>query len=383
MPVRLLVYLIIVATNMHHVTTLGHVFSVAPMMKHTHRHFIHFWQTALNPDAKLYSEMISAHSIVDAEKYGVPIDKIIGYSDVIIPPILQLGGRCPVALSHAAKIAYARGYQSINLNCGCPSNAVASQNMMGAALMREPLHTALSIHSICSAVPNAEVSVKCRIGVDEMDSYENLHFFISSISDAGATLIQLHARKALLDHSPLSNRDIPPLRYDIVYQIARDFPNLRVELNGGVDSFEAMNEHLSHCPDLAGVMIGRACINHPYSFSNAQITKRSRGDMLHTYIDYCSSLPPSSSSAEVERIISPVFSLFAGEEGNGKFRRSLAKMLSNGVTNPTVLLRQAVKDVPLSVQQSLTYRPIAEIWAESPWLSKSPKRSGPMRAQIS
>jgi tRNA-dihydrouridine synthase len=184
-----------------------------------------------------------------------------------------MGGRDPGELAQATDIAVREyGFLHVNLNCGCPSKSVSQEHRTGAYMMIDRENTMRCLEAMKEAAAvagGAEISVKCRIGVDDVDSYEDLASFVRDVRSAGVTRLQLHARKALLDGvGTMGNRHVPPLRHDVVHSIARDFPNLMIELNGGILSSAEGLQCLRTCPELHGVMCGRAAINHPFSFAN-------------------------------------------------------------------------------------------------------------------
>lgn len=228
-------------------------FSVAPMLDWTTRH-CRVFHRLLSKEALLYTEMITTGAILHA-KY----DHLI-YSDLEHPVVLQLGGSNPAELQSCAKIIAERGYDQINLNVGCPSDRVQN-GKFGACLMAEPELVADCVSAMKSVV-NIPVTVKTRIGIDNQDSYEFLTNFISTIQErSGCDEFIIHARKAWLSGlSPKENRDIPPLDYQRVYQLKRDFPELYISINGGINDLQTAHEQLNH---VDGVMLGRAVYQNP------------------------------------------------------------------------------------------------------------------------
>ncbi len=229
-------------------------FSVAPMMDWTDRHCRYFHRQFTNKSL-LYTEMIAAAALVKGKSYH-----LLDYSKEEHPVALQLGGSDPVQLAEAASIGESFGYDEINLNVGCPSDRVQS-GAFGAVLMQNPKLVA----ECCAAMTKStsiDVTVKCRIGVDDQDPEQMLPEFLSHISDSGIGRIIIHARKAILKGlSPKENRDIPPLNYEIVFKMKEKFPNLHITLNGGVTSLNTANELLKRGID--GVMIGRSAYQQP------------------------------------------------------------------------------------------------------------------------
>ena len=229
-------------------------FSVAPMMDWTDRHCRYFHRK-FTKRALLYTEMIAAAALVQGKAYH-----LLDYSEEEHPVALQLGGSDPIQLAEAASIGQSRGYDEINLNVGCPSDRVQSGSF-GAVLMKNPKLVA----SCCEAMKKStsvDITVKCRIGVDDQDPEQILPEFLNHISNSGIIRVIIHARKAVLKGlSPKENRDIPPLDHELVFRMKEKFPNLHISLNGGVTSLSAANELLTKGID--GVMIGRSAYLQP------------------------------------------------------------------------------------------------------------------------
>ena len=227
--------------------------SVAPMMDWTDRH-CRVFHRAIAPDAFLFTEMVTAEAILHGN-----LDRLLGHDAGDQPVALQLGGSQPDRLAAATKIAADWGYQEINLNVGCPSDRVQS-GRFGACLMAEPELVADCV-SAMQAVTDLPVTVKCRIGIDDMDEEAGLDQFVDQVSAAGVSIFYLHARKAWLNGlSPKENRDIPPLNYDRARRLAQRRSDLAVHLNGGVID---MATALSEGADFAGVMLGRVAYKNP------------------------------------------------------------------------------------------------------------------------
>lgn len=229
-------------------------FSVAPMMDWTDRHCRYFLRL-ISPSIQLYTEMVTAQAIRHGDR-----EHLLGFDSKERFVALQLGGSDPVMLAESARIGEVYGYDEINLNVGCPSPRVSS-GRFGACLMHEPQLVAECVTAMREAV-KIPVTVKCRIGVDERDRYDELVQFIETISKAGCQKFIVHARKAWLSGlSPKENREIPPLKYDVVRQVKADFPNLKIILNGGLKSIAAIKTELDA---VDGVMIGRAAYHDPW-----------------------------------------------------------------------------------------------------------------------
>ena len=228
--------------------------SVAPMLDWTDRHYRHFVRP-IAPRTRLYSEMVVAEAILRGDP-----SRLLGYSAQEHPLALQLGGSDPARLAAAAGIGEAYGYDEINLNVGCPSERVQNATF-GACLMAQPQRVAECIAAMRAAV-RLPVTVKCRIGIDDQDQYEFLRTFIDTVAGAGCGHFIIHARKAILTGlTPRQNRDIPPLRYEVVYRLKQERPDLTIILNGGVRS---VAEASVHCAATDGVMVGREAYHNPY-----------------------------------------------------------------------------------------------------------------------
>ncbi|KJG19887.1 tRNA-dihydrouridine synthase A [Photobacterium iliopiscarium] len=229
-------------------------FSVAPMLDWTDRHCRYFHRL-MSKEALLYTEMVTTGAIIHGK------GDFLAYNEEEHPLALQLGGSNPVDLARCAKLAADRGYDEINLNVGCPSDRVQN-GMFGACLMGEAELVAQCVAAM-REVADIPVTVKTRIGIDEQDSYEFLSYFVGTVSEkGGCDNFIIHARKAWLKGlSPKENREVPPLDYPRVYQLKQDFPQLTMAINGGIKTFEEMEQHLQH---LDGVMVGREAYQSPY-----------------------------------------------------------------------------------------------------------------------
>ena len=227
-------------------------FSVAPMLDWTTRHCRYFHRQ-FSQHALLYTEMVTSQAIIHAKYDHLAFDLAEN------PVAIQLGGSDPEQLRHCTKLAEERGYVEINLNVGCPSDRVQN-GMFGACLMAKANLVADCVSAMQSAV-KIPVTVKTRIGIDELDSYEFLCDFVEKVKNTGCRELIVHARKAWLSGlSPKENREIPPLDYERVYQLKRDFPDLFISINGGIKTVEEMKAHLHH---VDGVMVGREAYQNP------------------------------------------------------------------------------------------------------------------------
>ncbi|GMH70010.1 hypothetical protein TL16_g05301 [Triparma laevis f. inornata] len=282
--------------------------SLAPMMEYTDRHFRHLCRL-ISPEMELWSEMVTANAIVNTKENEDYQRRFLQQSPLENPTILQLGGSDPSSLALACKIAvtsqsWSGNWNGINLNCGCPSDKVSLKGCFGARLMESPKLVGECIAAMSEAIEDTphnipEISVKCRIGVDDNDSYSDLTNFIDSVTAVSPVkTFQIHARKAVLDgtFSPVDNRTIPPLKYSFVYDLCRDYPGLNFHLNGGVmsltsvyDIFEESNEKLK------GVMVGRSIVSQPWYWSNLDYVLfgkypengvDTRGDLVMKYAEH-------------------------------------------------------------------------------------------------
>jgi tRNA-dihydrouridine synthase A len=297
--------------------------SVAPMMDCTDRH-CRFFLRLLAPDVRLYTEMITAQAIINGDR-----DRLLGYHPSEKPLSLQLGGNQPNELAKAVTVAAAYGYDEYNLNIGCPSDRVQS-GRFGACLMLEPARVADCVSAL-SDVTGCPVTVKTRIGVDDHDSYEFLADFVACVARAGCTVFILHARKALLSGlSPKQNRDIPPLRYETVYRLKRDFPDLTIILNGGIDNAASVGQHLEQ---VDGVMIGRKAYSDPLFLSTLQanylcaISGRAAPPdpeaVVRAMAEYAES--QIAGGARLHHITRHMLGLFNGRPGARRWRRYLSQ----------------------------------------------------------
>ncbi|MBO9664861.1 MAG: tRNA dihydrouridine(20/20a) synthase DusA [Dokdonella sp.] len=236
------------------------IISVAPMMDWTDRH-CRVFHRLLAPHALLYTEMVTAPAVIHGDRA-----RLLGFDASEHPVALQLGGSEPAELEQAARIGAELGYDEINLNVGCPSDRVQS-GRFGACLMREPALVAECVAAMRAAV-SVTVTVKCRLGVDEQDEYADLERFVERVHAAGCTLFVVHARKAWLQGlSPKENREVPPLNYERVYRLKRDFPQLTIVINGGIAGVGEVQEHLRH---VDGAMLGRTAYHEPYRLAELE-----------------------------------------------------------------------------------------------------------------
>jgi tRNA-dihydrouridine synthase A len=300
--------------------------SVAPMMEWTDRH-CRFLHRRLSGQALLYTEMVTAAALVRGGAVH-----LLDHDPGEHPVSLQLGGSDPAELAQAARLGAAAGYDEINLNVGCPSDRVQS-GCFGAVLMEQPALVADCVRAMCEAV-EVEVTVKCRIGVDDQDPEEVLPEFLARIVAAGCTRVTIHARKAWLQGlSPKENREIPPLNYELVSRMKGYFPNLHISVNGGITSLDQATAFLD--AGLDGVMIGRAAYHTPADVL-CQADRRifgigsdtSPADAVHAMLPYIEA--HLAAGGRLHQITRHMLGLFTGRPGARRWRR----MLSEGATRP-------------------------------------------------
>jgi tRNA-dihydrouridine synthase A len=230
---------------------------IAPMLDWTDRH-CRFFHRLLSKQALLYTEMVTTGALI----HGNPA-RHLQFNPQEQPLALQLGGSEPTDLATCARMAARWGYSEVNLNCGCPSERV-QRGAFGACLMNEPQLVADCVRAMVDAV-DIPITVKHRIGLDQIESYDFVRDFVGRVSQAGCGTFIVHARNAWLKGlSPKDNREIPPLRYDWAYRLKRDFPNLVIVLNGGINTTE---QALAHLQQLDGVMLGRGAYHNPWWIS--------------------------------------------------------------------------------------------------------------------
>lgn len=292
--------------------------SVAPMMDWTDRHCRYFHRL-LSPHARLYTEMVTSAALVRGRQL-----RLLEHSQQEHPLALQLGGSDPQELAQAARYGAEAGYDEINLNVGCPSDRVQA-GRFGACLMREPALVGDCVKAMRDAVP-VPVTVKCRIGVDDQDDYAGLQHFTETMLEAGVGVLVVHARKAWLQGlSPKENRDIPPLDYERVYRLKREFPQLVVVINGGITTVEQVRTHLSQ---LDGVMLGRAAYHDPFLLAQVEAAiygepLPQRADVLHHLRPYVEA--ELARGTALKHISRHLLGLFQGEPGARAFRRTISE----------------------------------------------------------
>ena len=296
-------------------------FCIAPMMDCSDRHS-RFFLRLFSDHVLLYTEMITAAAVLHGDR-----DHLLGFNKEEHPLAVQLGGSDPEQLFRAAQICAEYGYDEVNLNCGCPSDRVQSGSF-GACLMKDPALVADCVGALRSAT-SLPVTVKLRTGIDQQDDYEIFAGFAGAQIDAGAQALIVHARNAWLQGlSPKQNREIPPLKYDWVYQLKRDFPDHEIIINGGIKTLEACREHLLH---VDGVMLGREPYQNPYLlhnvdqviFNQPKVEVPSRIAMLHRIYPYIEQ--QLGQGMPLTHMVRHIIGLFHGEPNARRWRRYLSE----------------------------------------------------------
>ena len=294
--------------------------SVAPMMDRTDRHYRYFMRQ-ITTRTLLYTEMVTSMAI----RHG-NLEKLLGFSAAENPLVLQVGGDDPKLLAHCARVAAEFGYSEINLNVGCPSDRVQSGNF-GACLMADPQRVADCAAAMMAAA-TLPVSIKHRIGIDELDRYEDMANFVEVVSATGAQRFSVHARKAWLQGlSPKDNRTVPPLRYGDVHRLKQDFPHLQIEINGG---FKTLKQAQAQLALVDGVMIGRAAYDNPFMFANADrdifgeaVTPRTRSQVVQAMLPYIDRW--TAKGIRLHTITRHMMHLFHGQPGSRIWKRYITE----------------------------------------------------------
>ena len=293
--------------------------SVAPMMDCTDRHERYFLRL-ISKNILLYTEMIVSEAISRGDK-----NKLLSFNINEKPVALQIGGSSPKLLAEATKAGEDFGYDEINLNLGCPSKKV-EKNKFGACLMKEPDLVADCVSKM-QAATKLPVTIKTRIGYDNTEDYENFYNFIEKIRVTGVKTFIIHARKAILGKfTPKQNLNIPPLKYDFVYRLKKDFPNEEIIINGGILS---TNEVQNHLKKVDGVMIGRSAYHTPYMladiekeiFNNSNVP--SRQDVIEKLLPYIRE--EIKKGTRLNQIMRHTLGLFHGQTGSSYWKRYLSE----------------------------------------------------------
>ena len=302
-------------------------FCVAPMMDWSDRHCRHLWRI-ISKNAFLYSEMVTTGALIHGDR-----ERFLRFHPAEHPLALQLGGSSPEDLAACSKMAEQWGYDEVNLNCGCPSDRVQN-GMIGAILMGHPQLVADCIKAMQDAV-SIDVTVKHRIGIDDMEDYSGLCNFVETVAKTGCQTFIVHARKAWLQGlSPKENREIPPLQYGMVHQLKQDYPELEIIINGGITTLEQCQSHLVESEEygvlLDGVMVGREAYTNPYML--AEVDQQLYGDdhpvitrteVAQQFIDYCRE--EITQGTQLKHMSRHVLGLFQGVRGAKMFRRHISE----------------------------------------------------------
>jgi tRNA-dihydrouridine synthase A len=322
-----------------------HRICIAPMMDRTDRHFRYFIRL-ISRHVRLYTEMITTGALIHGDR-----DRILAFDETEHPVAVQLGGSDPRELAECTRLCADYGYDEVNLNVGCPSERVQS-GTFGACLMNDPQRVADCVAAM-RAGDDIAVTVKCRTGVDERDSYDELVEFIDTVRATGCRDFIIHARKAWLSGlSPKENREIPPLDYAMVHSIKRDFPDLNVVINGGFTDLHQIRRQLEN---VDGVMIGRAVYADPYMLAEADAlldgntsVPISRTDVLRALLPYVER--ELASGTRLSHITRHILGLFQHQPGARRFRR----WISENAYKPTAGVEVLVKAIQISDIRSQT-----------------------------
>ena len=302
----------------------SHKFCIAPMMQYTDMHDRYLLRL-ISKKAFLYTEMIATGSLV----YGKCFDQL-EFNKEEHPVGVQLGGSNINDLVECSKKCEQYGYDEINLNVGCPSDRV-QKGKFGACLMLEPKLVAECLLNMRNVV-DIPVTIKCRLGVDNHESYEFLHNFVSIVSQSGVTTFIIHARNGILKGlSPRQNRNIPPLKYDYVYKLKKDFPDLEIVINGGIKNLDQSETHLK---SVDGVMIGRAVYENPFmlkdvdsKFFNTESCIESKKQVLNKYFEYVDR--QLKNGHDLSRMMKHLFGLSRGDKHAKSFRIKILEVIKD------------------------------------------------------
>ncbi|WP_067017387.1 tRNA dihydrouridine(20/20a) synthase DusA [Marinomonas spartinae] len=314
--------------------TVDRRFSIAPMMDWTTSDYRVFART-LSKNTLLYTEMVTTGALLQ----GNNPERFLHYDECEHPIALQLGGADAEALGKCAKLAEDYGYDEVNLNVGCPSDRVQN-SLIGACLMAYPDKVKDAMHAMqdSSSLP---ITVKHRIGLDDQEEYSVVRDFVGDVATTGVKTFIVHARNAILAGlSPKENREIPPLKYDYVYQLKKDFPNLEIIINGGIKTLEECEQHLQF---VDGVMVGREAYQNPWLLSQVDSRLFGQNDRFDNRFDALMAFVPYAKQqlAKGERLMHitrHILGLFQGEPGGKQFRRYLSEKGHKADANIDVLL---------------------------------------------
>ena len=303
---------------------LDHKFCVAPMMQYTDMHDRYLLRL-ISKNIFLYTEMIATGSLI----HGKCFDQLL-FNKEEHPVGIQLGGSNVNDLIECSKRSEQEGYDEINLNVGCPSDRV-QKGKFGACLMLEPELVSECLFNMQKAV-KIPVSIKCRLGIDDNESYDFLYNFISIVKESEINTFIIHARNGILKGlSPRQNRNVPPLKYDYVYRLKNDFPDLEIIINGGIKTIDDSRNHLMH---VDGVMIGRAAYDNPFILSdldsifyNEQPIRKSKKQILNSYLEYVER--QIKNGHNLSRMMKHLFGLSRGDKNAKSFRIKILEAIKN------------------------------------------------------
>lgn len=301
----------------------------------TDRHARYFLRQ-ISSRVVLYTEMVTTGAILHGYR-----DSLLKYDPAEQPLVLQLGGSDPLELAKCSAIAEQEGYEQINLNVGCPSDRV-KQGAFGACLMARPELVAECVTAMRAQV-SIPVTVKCRIGIDDMEEYEGLEQFVATVAEAGCSHFIVHARKAWLQGlNPKQNREVPPLKYEYVYRLKQSFPSLEITINGGIKTLAQIEQHLEQ---VDGVMLGREAYHNPYLlaemdqlFLQSHEKARSRQEIIEAMVPYINQ--QLAEGIALHSITRHMHGLFLGCSGAKAWRRYLSEH-DNAASANSNLLREA------------------------------------------
>ncbi len=322
-----------------------HRFSVAPMMDWTDRHCRSFHRI-LTRRTLLYTEMVTTGALIHG-----PRERLLAFSPGEHPVALQLGGSDPADLARCAVMAEERGYDEVNLNCGCPSDRVQN-GRFGACLMAEPELVADCVAAMKAKV-RIPVTVKCRIGIDEQDPEASLRRFVDAVAAAGPEVFVVHARKAWLKGlSPKENRDVPPLDYDLVRRVKAERPHLTIVLNGGVKTLDEAKAHLAWAD---GVMMGRAAYEHPFLLARVDSALFGAADPVASAEEAVAAFLPYverelAQGAPLIAMTRHILGVFAGRAGARLFRRHLSEQAHKRGAGIEVLREALARVAPAAAE---------------------------------
>lgn len=307
-------------------------FSVAPMMDWTDRHCRYFHRL-LAPHVRLYTEMVTTGALIHGDR-----ERFLRFDPTEHPVAIQLGGSDPEQLTRCAQFAQSAGFDEINLNVGCPSDRVQS-GRFGVCLMREPEVVRDCLAAMAEAV-EIPVTIKTRLGVDELENYDYFRQFVETVSESGVKVFLVHARKAWLQGlSPRENREIPPLRYNWVHKLKQERPDLIVAVNGGIADLDAVSDQLQH---VDGVMIGRAAYQNPWLLTAIERTlinpdwQPGQAEIIRQMMEYVDE--QMTRGVPLKSMTRHLLGMFQGQPGAKRWRRRLSERAHLPESGPELLI---------------------------------------------